>query len=111
MTPVKTITVPNSSCGKVVFSQVSVILLRGGVHGRGMHGRGVHGRGTCMAGGHAWQGDKHGRGHAWQGGHVWWGLCMVGVGVAGETATAADGTHPTGMHSCFKYFNPYKYDG
>ena len=20
----------------------------------------------------------------------------------GETATAADGTHPTGMHSCFK---------
>ena len=23
-----------------------------------------------------------------------------GVCVAGETATAADGTHPTGMHSC-----------
>ena len=23
-----------------------------------------------------------------------------GVIMAGETATAADGTHPTGMHSC-----------
>ena len=30
-----------------------------------------------------------GRGDAWQ------GAC-----VAGETATAADGMHPTGMHSC-----------
>ena len=33
------------------------------------------------------------------------GACMVGGcvmgGMAGETATAADGTHPTGMHSCF----------
>ena len=29
------------------------------------------------------------------GGHVWRGPC-----VAAETATAADGTHPTGMHSC-----------
>ena len=28
--------------------------------------------------------------------HVWWGACMTG-----ETATAADGTHPTGMHSCY----------
>ena len=50
----------------------------------------------------------HGRGHAWQGGihggeHVWWGACMAGRGscVAGEMATAVDGTHPTGMHSCF----------
>ena len=25
---------------------------------------------------------------------------MGGGCVAGETATAADGTHPTGMHSC-----------
>ena len=30
-------------------------------------------------------GGMHGRGGAW---------------VTGETATAADGTHPTGMHSC-----------
>ena len=33
------------------------------------------------------------------------GACMAGgwgsvASVAGETATAADGTHPTGMHSC-----------
>ena len=37
--------------------------------------------GACMVGG------IHGRGHAWR------GACM-----AGETATAADGRHPTGMH-------------
>ena len=35
------------------------------------------------------------------------GVCSGGVCSAlrqhpGETATAADGTHPTGMHSCFK---------
>ena len=43
-----------------------------------MHGRGT--LGVCMAGGHVWLG----------------GAC-----VAGETATAADSTHPTGMHSCY----------
>ena len=44
----------------------------------------------------------HGRGYmygrvcVWQVGmHVGGGVCM-----AGETATAAGGTHPTGMHSC-----------
>ena len=37
-----------------------------------------------------------GGGHAWQGGVRGKGTC-----VAGERATAADGTHPTGMHSCF----------
>ena len=73
-----------------MFSQASVILStggacvvkggcvwqRGGMHGkRGMHGEG----GKCMARG----GGMHGRGCAWQ-----------------ETATAADGTHSTGMHSC-----------
>ena len=36
--------------------------------------------GVCMVGGHTWRG----------GGGV----------VAGETATAADGTHPTEIHSC-----------
>ena len=54
------------------------------------------------------------KGHAWQrgcmvkgamcdeggcivkgGAYVAWGACM-----AGETASATDGTHPTGMHSC-----------
>ena len=89
-------------------------MFSGGVHGSGhawqveacvvggMHGvGGVHGRGACMAGG------MHG------GGYVWQQVCVVGGGdmhgrgihdrgtcMVGETATAADGTHPTGMHSC-----------
>ena len=54
------ITAPNSSCGKVMFSQACV---KNSVQGGSMHGRG-----EC---------------------------------VAGETATAADGMHPTGMHSNF----------
>ena len=66
----------------------------------GMHGEG----GACMA-----KGDMHGRGEC-----TWHeGSCMVGVAcvaggmrsrggayVAGDTVTAAHGTHPTGMHSC-----------
>ena len=73
--------------------------MAGGVHGGGRAWQGVcmvggvHGRdghvwqGACMAEGPAWQRDVHGRqGRAWQ--------------EAGEMATAADGTHPTGMHSC-----------
>ena len=32
------------------------------------------------------------------------GACMGGGAVAGEMATAADGTHPTGMHSCYKFY-------
>ena len=40
-------------------------------------------------------------GHAWPGVCVARGTCMAGVVcVAGETATAADGGHPTGMLSC-----------
>ena len=99
-----------------------------GVHGRGhvwqgacmarweacMERWGMQGRGSMVAG-CAWQGAC-GRGYAWQGGrHVWkGGGCMHGkVGgmcgggmhgrgacVAGETATAAGGTHPTRIHSC-----------
>ena len=41
----------------------------------------------CGEGEHVWQwacGGMHGRGHAWQ------GTCVIG-----ETATAADSTHPT----------------
>ena len=39
----------------------------------------------------------------WQGGVCGGGGVhgREGACVAGETATAADGTHPTGMHSCF----------
>ena len=40
-------------------------------------------------------GGVHDRGYAWQGVCVAGGACM-----AGETAIAAGGTHPTGMHSC-----------
>ena len=52
--------------------------------------------GTYVARGHAWQGASIAGGHPWQ-----------GVCVAGEMATAAGGTHPTGMHSCFFHFIPY----
>ena len=40
--------------------------------------------------------------HAWQRGMRGEGAC-----VAGETAIAAGGTHPTGMHSCFQNIKIY----
>ena len=61
----------------------------------------------------AWRGSVHG-GHAWgrvlwelhgRGGCAWQGAC-----VARDTATAADGTHPTGMHSCFIQFFYHSYN-
>ena len=53
---------------------------QGDVHGRrSVHGRGCAWQGTCVAGG------------GMRGGGVW----------AGEMATEAGGTHPTGMHSCY----------
>ena len=93
----------------------------GGMHGRGCGvWQGACMVGVCMAEGHVWRGGMHGRGpvwwgHAWPGGMcgrgwqecVWQrgvhgrgvcvtGRCMAGgVCVAGETATAACGTHPT----------------
>ena len=94
----------NSSCGKKMFFtsvchsvgrgacvaggvyMVAGHAWQGGVHSKegGMCGRGC-GTGACMARGHVWQvGGMHGN-----------GAC-----VAEETAIAADGTHPTGMHSC-----------
>ena len=56
-----------------------------------------------MAGVCAWQGGLHG------GGMCGWGVGMHGKGacVAGERATAAEGTHLTGMHSCFTIFPAY----
>ena len=59
-------------CGKVMFSQACV---KNSVHGGG---------GGCGKGG------VRGRGH------VWWGVHGRGTCMARETATAADGTHPTG---------------
>ena len=116
--PVVLITVRNSSCGNVMFSQASVShSVHWGVHRSGCAwwGGGMHGRG------HVWQGGIYGRGGIYGGGHVWRAVCMAGghmgqlacragacvVGwgegacVVGETVTAADGTHPTEMHSCF----------
>ena len=52
--------------------------------------------GVC-GGGHVWQGMCMAGGACMAGGCAWQGACM-----AGEIATAADGTHPTGMHSCLK---------
>ena len=79
-----------------------------------MHGRGhalqggMHGRGACVA----WQGDMHdmcGRGAymAWGQGHAWRGGVHGRGCVAGETAIAAGGTHPTEMHSCFRHLFIY----
>ena len=71
----------NRSCGKVMFSQASVILPGGGMCGRGCAlAGGVYGRqyvwqGVCMAGGVygrecVWLG-------AWQGGCAWQGAWGV----------------------------------
>ena len=46
-------------------------------------------------------GGMCGWGCAWQGGVCGGG----GACMAGETATAADSTHPTGMHSCHKFIH------
>ena len=60
-----------------------------------MRGSGVHGSGGVCDRGHT------------SCGRVWWRACVAGgmhgrgrgACVAGETATAAGCTHPTGMHS------------
>ena len=74
------VTVRNSRCGKVMFSQAC---FKNSVNGRG--------------GGVAWQGPCVVRGACGGAG----GMRGTGGCVAVETAIAADGTHPTGMHSCF----------
>ena len=85
-----------------------------GMHGRGcVHGRGRvwHGGGACTAG-EAWHACR-GCGHAWQGLCAWQGACVARGGgcMAGEMATAAGSTHPTGMHSCLHLFQHSKMDG
>ena len=60
---------------------------QGDLHGKGVCvAGGMHGRCVCVAGDHAWQGGN---------------ACPGVFYTAGEMATAADGTHPTGMHSCY----------
>ena len=87
-----------------MFSHLSV---SHSVHrGRGLYGGGMHGRGACVAGKHAWwgacmAGGIHGRGACMAGGCVVEGLHCRGACISGEMTIAADGTHPTGMHSCY----------
>ena len=61
------------------------------VGGEGMHGGGGGGvmTGEYMTGG------MHVGGR-----HVWWGAYVAGGVRAGEAATEACGTNPTGMYSC-----------
>ena len=77
----------NEVWGKVIFLHKFVILFTGG----GQSGPGclVPGRVPAPRGGCLVQG----------------GACSRGALPGGDTptATAAGGTHPTGMHSCFKY--------
>ena len=76
---------------------------------------GMHGQRACMAGGHVWQEACMAGGYMLQeGACVTRGACMArgGACMAGgghvwqerwpEMVTAAGGTHPTGMHSCFQ---------
>ena len=92
------ITVRNSSCGKVMFSQVSVILCRGVAKG-GMHGKGeacVAKAGMCMAKrGHPWQ-----RGVCGGGEHVWQRGVYMAKGVHGEGAVCVIGGHAWQRGAC-----------
>ena len=73
------------SCGKVLFLHQSMILFTGVVHGGE----------ACIAGG-----MRGGVVCAWQRAYMAGSMCVGGGGCAGEMATDAGGTHPTGMHSC-----------
>ena len=67
-------TVPNSSCGKVMFSQASVILSTGREGHVWQRGACVVKEGGCVMRGHVWRG-----GACVSGGHAWQGACMAGV--------------------------------
>ena len=84
------------SWGKVIFSQASVILSMGGVPAPG----GLLPEGCLVLGGACSQGVPAPRGLLPGGGVPGprGGACWRPPGMA----TAAGGTHPTGMHSCFK---------
>ena len=105
---------PQRSWGKVMFLQASVILLTGGVWSRGWGVSGPRGvsapRGVC-SGGCLLPGEGYllpGGGVSAPGVSALGGVCsrvVSALGVPGGdtppgTATAAGGTHPTGMHSC-----------
>ena len=91
------INVRNSSCGKVMFLHLSVILFMGW----GCLGRHLPSADTPQADSpppeHTTPRQTHPPWHP-PGRHP------PGRHLLPETATAADGKHPTGMHSCLKYF-------
>ena len=72
-------------------------LVLGGGGGSGLWGEGVPALGGCLL-----QGVSAPGGGVCSGGCL---LCTEAAPHLGETATAADGTHPTGMHSCEKCFS------
>ena len=76
----------------VILSRELGACMAGGMHGRGCAWQdGMHGRGVCVAGGGACMAG---------GGCAWQGACVTGGMHGRREATAADGTHPGGMHSC-----------
>ena len=89
------ITVRNE-VAKVMFLHVSVIFPGGG--------GGCLVRGGLLPGEGAWSGGVCFQGGAWSRGSAPRGVVVTQHALRqtppGETATAADGTHPTGMHSC-----------
>ena len=97
------------------YTCLSVILFRGGHVWQGGHAC----QGEYVAGGVHGRGGMHARGNMWQGVCMAGGVCVVGgcAWQGGMHAThtppptlrdtvgqCAGGTHPTGMHSCFKGF-------
>ena len=94
----------NEVWGKVIFSEASV---KNSVH-RGVGGESGPG-GCLLPGGCLALGGACSGGWVWSGGSGPGGVCLVPGGGAGgdpRTATAAGGTHPTGMHSCSLVCSP-----
>ena len=83
-----------------MLSQASVILSRGGGGPAWLGARLARGK-LCVAGGMRGKGEVVCGRCVWQG-----GKCMAGACVTGETTTAVNSTHPTGMHSCLACFLP-----
>ena len=93
---------PQRSCGKVMFSQASVILFTWGVSARHPPGQtpplGRHPRADTPPSRHP--PDRH---HPhWENPHPLLDRPPLGRHLPQQMATAADGMDPTGMHSCFQ---------
>ena len=104
----------NVVCEGYVFTPVCDSVKRGGMRGEGgyawqrggMHGEGgVHRKGgACTA-----KGDVCGEGgmHAWR---RWGGVHGMHAPLRDMACQCAGGTHPTGMHSCFIYYEVFGYN-